>query len=681
MNHAFERLLKQVEDAGVIDRGARSRREWQACVARRILGFPDDAAEDKAIADLFVEGYTPGTFVIGEIKNNPGFLCARTGIGYEDWVRREVRQDIQAMSKAGVLPESLSATSSIEEDLLEILEHELEDGQRFADQITLQEYTDIFRRVILALLYGDPEREINTFGQLNAIGGAIAIALLPQLAGWPLRDLLKVSLAAGLIGLNLKTAAAAVSVIHQQGIIPIYPKETPQRQLATVMSRLTGKVREAMAIDYWEDYERRVLVPTAGSRLLFFTDDYIETIFDLKLIESQLDYNSNLTVCVIPRARRYGNDASYEDVLTLLEEPVFLRLKSYQASGRMEVCPNGPRLGTVNGRKISRDVADRLKSCDSAVVKGARAYEMLQGIRKPVYFGFAVCREISEAVTGIDAETGHLVFICQRSSQPTFFGFRERRMRPHEFRPGRQSFLCRVTARDTYEQYLLPSFYRDLCKVGHRAVREGTVEIVPFLDDLDQDRRRGLTLIVRPSPEVMQQLEAVNERLRRVAPRHFFYEPSRFHFTIISLVTAHDSFDVNDISLGLCERTIREVLCAFPPYEVEFVGVGPTRNSIIAKGFPVNGTLEAIRDVLRDRLGAAGLGRGVDERYRSRGAHITLARFKVVGDLSLLIPCLDELCEAPLGRMRVQAAQLVVNDFYLSPDKVKVVAEVALTGK
>jgi len=93
-----------------------------------------------------------------------------------------------------------------------------------------------------------------------------------------------------------------------------------------------------MAIDYWEDYETQVL-QAKSPKLIVFTDDYIETIFDLKFVERQLDYNSNLRVCLIPRARRYGNDASYTDVIRLLEEPVFRSLKRQRESGSPKGLP------------------------------------------------------------------------------------------------------------------------------------------------------------------------------------------------------------------------------------------------------------------------------------------------------------------------------------------------------
>lgn len=98
----------------------------------------------------------------------------------------------------------------------------------------------------------------------------------------------------------------------------------------------------------------------------------------------------------------------------------------------------------------------------------------------------------------------------------------------------------------------------------------------------------------------------------------------------------------------------------------------------MAKGFPQRGILEAIRDRLRDALQAVGLGHGVDDRYRSRGAHVTLARFKEAADLSAVVACLNELGDAELGQMTVREAQLVINDFYMSEEKIEIAAVIPL---
>ncbi|MCZ6672424.1 MAG: toll/interleukin-1 receptor domain-containing protein, partial [Verrucomicrobia bacterium] len=80
---------------------------------------------------------------------------------------------------------------------------------------------------------------------------------------------------------------------------------------------------------------------------------------------------------------------------------------------------------------------------------------------------------------------------------------------------------------------VLAHFYQELCASGREALQNRTVEIAPFLDALAEDKRRGLTLIVRPSPEVAARFSAVIDRLKEAAPNHFYYDATRFHFTIL----------------------------------------------------------------------------------------------------------------------------------------------------
>jgi hypothetical protein len=105
----------------------------------------------------------------------------------------------------------------------------------------------------------------------------------------------------------------------------------------------------------------------------------------------------------VPKAGRLGTDAAYEDILESLEKSLFKNLNELKNRGRFTISKNGPTQGTVNGKKMSKEVAAFIESSNAVFVKGARSYEMLQGIKKTAYFAFVVCREFSEAVTGLDA--------------------------------------------------------------------------------------------------------------------------------------------------------------------------------------------------------------------------------------------------------------------------------------
>ena len=219
----------------------------------------------------------------------------------------------------------------------------------------------------------------------------------------------------------------------------------------------------------------------------------------------------------------------------------------------------------------------------------------------------------------------------------------------------------------------LQPFYRELCERGRTAMQNQTVEITPYLDDFGHDKRIGLTLIGRPSEIIKTRLEAVLARMNEVAPAHFYYDSPRFHFTILSLIDAADPPRTSREIAQQFIKPIREVLAVSKSFEVEFYGICTTPNSFIVRGFPIGDGLTQIREALRERLRAEGLGAELDKRYKIQGAHITLGRFRVQEDFTPLIALLDELHEEPIGRMRIQQGQLVLNDFYMSPHKVQVV--------
>lgn len=214
--------------------------------------------------------------------------------------------------------------------------------------------------------------------------------------------------------------------------------------------------------------------------------------------------------------------------------------------------------------------------------------------------------------------------------------------------------------------------YQKICADGRNALLAQKVRIAPFLENLSQDKRIGLTLIVRPSSQVSKTLACINDGLKKSNPRQFYYDPSRFHFTILSLISASETAQVSK-ELQQFYQPIKEVLDDFLSFDVEFRGICATHNSVIAKGYPIGDALDRLRDALRYHLQEVGLGSDLEDRYRIEGAHITLARFKVQEDFSSLIKQLDKLGNIPLGQMRVRQAQLVLNDFYMSADKIQVI--------
>lgn len=117
--------------------------------------------------------------------------------------------------------------------------------------------------------------------------------------------------------------------------------------------------------------------------MVLFTDDYFETVIDLKLAERLLRTEPNLRIVAVPRAVRVGNDASAADILHLLRRDTFRLLLLYASQGRFSVELSGPLSGTLCGHRLSERAVRLILKADVLFVKGTRSYECLQGVLKP----------------------------------------------------------------------------------------------------------------------------------------------------------------------------------------------------------------------------------------------------------------------------------------------------------
>jgi 2'-5' RNA ligase len=167
--------------------------------------------------------------------------------------------------------------------------------------------------------------------------------------------------------------------------------------------------------------------------------------------------------------------------------------------------------------------------------------------------------------------------------------------------------------------------------------------------------------------------------LVQIEPHQYFYQPSEFHITILSLFTATENFEPYIAKIPAYLTTLQPVLSAAERFTVHFRGITATKSSIMVQGFPQDGQLERLRNKLREALQSENLGERLDERYRITTAHTTIMRFRTQPqDLRRLIRVLGSYREHNFGQLTIQSVQLVKNDWYMSADKVEVLADYPL---
>lgn len=398
-------------------------------VAQKIISTPIDCASDSDIEKLFGENYTPGTFMLSERKLKPAFLFDEPILDYQKWVFHSTKNEIKLLSKLSTMNKSIKeyGEDNLQTDLYHILHFKLKPNSELHDVIANQEYSDIFRRIITYLLMGNIRDTYDTHAEFNALGRIIAIPVVEKTINYNLYQRLIQSIASGLIGMDIKDEIAATSPLSCTGIIPLRPHKTIDDKILFIQKELEKKIKKRLVINFWNDYCQEIINSKTIINLTWFSDDYIPTIFEMKFLEEQLLYNKNLRITLIPRRSIYGNDASYSNVMDLLEEPIFQNLNHFYLQKRFFVSDKGPDMGTFNGKRISKEVAEILFNSNAVVITGARSYEMAQGVNKNTYFsGIAVCRRYTETVSGISMNSGELIFIRQDPQIHSFYDFKAR---------------------------------------------------------------------------------------------------------------------------------------------------------------------------------------------------------------------------------------------------------------
>jgi hypothetical protein len=407
--------------------------EQQHKITQRLLFAERYRATNEYISRYLGPPRFPGTTSIGHRLTHPEIFQDTLGCeieSYQQWVLRSVEATVSAVLAS---TEGFPADRNLEnqngkrivEQVLQILDFETHDGKVFADAIPQQMYEDVFLRIINYVLHpGGGGKAPHLYRNFNALSHRLGLTLIRALSeGTQLDDidrLIRVSVLAGHIGINLKSSASAASLLLNRDILPlnadwIATSSAVKRVSASDQSRVIARLLEivdgpdgSFGLSSINDYFREVVDASEPTLIAFFADDYLESILDLKRCEVLLSRNPNLIILFIPRAGRFGNDLSYRDAEEILMSPEFDLLRYIRRTGRFHLSAHGPLAGCVDPRDVSRNLICELDTLggDCKVIfetKGCRNFEMLRGgLPFPWYCSFNCNRALSIRTVQVD---------------------------------------------------------------------------------------------------------------------------------------------------------------------------------------------------------------------------------------------------------------------------------------
>ncbi len=213
-------------------------------------------------------------------------------------------------------------------------------------------------------------------------------------------------------------------------------------------------------------------------------------------------------------------------------------------------------------------------------------------------------------------------------------------------------------------------------------IRAGSVEADPVLAAGLPDKRRGLTLIARPSASVRQRVEAFLRELRELEPEQHYYAPTELHVTVLSLFTATPQCEPFMARIAAYRAAVDGALRSVGPIKLSFSGVTASAGTVMIQGFFENETLNDLRNALRCRLRSLRIEDGVDTRYRLETAHMTAVRFRArLRASERFAQMLEGARNRCFGKTSVKSVSLVKNDWYMTDSVVEAVQKYRLSTK
>lgn len=363
--------------------------------------------------------FTPQTFTVAD-KMGKKKLIHFNEIGYADWLIGIVDDQIKDISDT---TNQDTLKSAVLQNISIFLQFKIGENP-LSNYIYNQEFVDIIRRIIYFTIYGNNNSELCTAFYFNSLAYRLfpSVLDLVKKRKYDEKSIFKLSVASGLIGLDMKGAPAASSN-YTNGGIPIKKYQNVETSQAAVelLNSLENVINHSPTpVFYWDEFKNKIL---NGGKLVWMTDDYIESFFDLYFIMILLQRQPDLHVEIIPKNGIFGNDLSYNDANKIIRLPIFSDLLRFNQAGRFKINQHGPQMGAANIKKLSSDNVQSILNSDIFLAKGCRIHEMLQGgLNREVFSSYIVTRELSEIVTGYNSKETPILLLNLKPGEYAFWG-------------------------------------------------------------------------------------------------------------------------------------------------------------------------------------------------------------------------------------------------------------------
>lgn len=389
-----------------------------------ILGYQNEMPQMAYEMELCDKSYKPGLFTLADIEPTNEYL--KSSKYFSEWIDEVLDEELELIENTDKNLFFKNSRQHVAQKVKESLEFAPREGESLLNKIWYQEYSDIIRRLIFSICSNNPDLNLNTYPNLTVDREDFIFKVIEtseKMKKPTLEDWLQLSVAAGLLGIDEKSVHAATSEVDSSAGIKLNESDDIE-EVYRVVDEMWYAAKSECRVDATNAFIHRIENNCRDFKLVSFPDDYLESIVLLKFYEELLKKYPNLSIYFVPRSNRCSNDINYDDTLNIIKKFEYLN-----KSDRFHIQDNGPKIGGVNLLKLHPDIMKLIQDATALDVRGARNYEMMQGVKKEIYFGFMVCREFSESITGFPIDQRPFVYLRHNIGEHSFEGFKLRHQR------------------------------------------------------------------------------------------------------------------------------------------------------------------------------------------------------------------------------------------------------------
>lgn len=190
----------------------------------------------------------------------------------------------------------------------------------------------------------------------------------------------------------------------------------------------------------------------------------------------------------------------------------------------------------------------------------------------------------------------------------------------------------------------------------------------------ENDRRYGLTAIIRPSENIRNKIIEIQQEIKSIDNKQYFYPAEDMHITLLSIISCFQDFDLDSVETEKYIELIRNALYGFKSFNIKFSGITASTSCLMIQGFPENDQINLMRNKLRETFQNSKLFSSIDQRYNIKTSHITFVRFREqINNHVALINLCNEIRNRDIGDNLISEVEFVFNDWYMKKEKVKLI--------